>query len=81
MATAPTTTDVERAILDAVKTYNVRAGHTVPMMGVYMKVQKATGATMEEYGKALEEMQAKGLIEGTSSSTFFKLTDAGYSSM
>jgi hypothetical protein len=81
MAKVPTNAEVERAILDAIKTYNVRAGEIVPTMGVYMKVEKAIGAKMHEYETALTSMHQKGLIEGASAPAFLKLTDKGFAEM
>jgi hypothetical protein len=78
MATVPTTADVERAVLDAVSTYNVRAGEIVPLTAIQLKLD-ALGIRADEFKAGLQSMIDKGLVE--ISSSFIKLTDAGFAKM
>jgi hypothetical protein len=78
MATAPTTADIERAILDEISTYNVRAGEIVPLTPIQLKLDTA-GIRASEFRRALQSMVDKGLIEITGN--FIKLTESGFAAM
>jgi hypothetical protein len=68
----PTIQDVEREILDAIATYKVRAGETVPGTAIQMKLE-TRGIRANEFFNALQSMVDKKWIEPTS--VFIKLTD------
>jgi hypothetical protein len=78
MATEPTYDEIKRAILNAVATFNVRAGEIVPMMNLRLKLPKHFRG--KEVGDAFNEMIGEGLItyEG---GKFIKLTDDGFAQM
>jgi hypothetical protein len=78
MATVPTTADVERAILDAISNYNVRAGEIVPLTGIQMKLD-GLGIRANEFKTGLQSMVDKSQVEITGK--FIKLTDSGFAAM
>lgn len=79
MASLPTHEEVERAIFDAIASYNVRANEIVPLIGVHTKLQTA-GFRADDINPALQRMVDSGLIT-IDGSPFLKLTDAGFAAM
>ena len=67
---------VERAILDAISTYNVRAGEIVPLTGIQMRLD-GLGIRADEFRAGLQSMVDKSQVEITGK--FIRLTDAGFS--
>jgi hypothetical protein len=80
MATLATEAEVERAIYDAIASYNVRAGEIVPRTAIQMKLDQQ-GIRAVEFHKAEQSMIDKGEIEIARDGAFIKLTEAGFDKM
>jgi len=79
MAQVPTIEETTRAIYAAMSTYNVRAGTSVPMSGVQMKLHPEYKA--DDLNAAINDMLEQGLIELGRGGDTIKLTDAGFAEM
>ncbi len=79
MATAPTYEETKRAVLDAVATFNRRAGEIVSWPD--LQRQLSDRFRDKEFEDAINGMIAEGLITHEASSKFIKLTNAGYAQM
>lgn len=79
MATLPTDVEIERAILDAIATFNPRPNEIVPLGGIQSKLY-SSHLRADEINAALKRMVQSGLIT-VDGSPFLKLTDAGFAAM
>lgn len=78
MATLPTIAQTERAVLDAISSYNIRPNEIVPLMGIHAKLQEA-GFRADDINAALQSMVDKNWI--TPASIFIKTTDDGFAAI
>ena len=78
MAQLLTDADIERAILDAIATYNPGPNEIVPLPGIQSKLPRNIRA--DDINAALNRMVEAGLIT-IDKLPFLKLTDAGFAAM